>query len=115
MQLSINAQEITVKWAENLSVQALADYVQDQNLELVLEDYAFMEKVGELPITLPSNNEDIRTEAGDIILYQGRKLVIYYDRNHYSLTPIGKIQGMSKIDIQELLGWPKTVRIRLTN
>ena len=46
----------------------------------------------------------MNTDAGDIILYQGRQFVIYYDRNSYSLTPLGKITGMTKAELQALVG-----------
>ena len=46
----------------------------------------------------------MNTDAGDVILYQGRQFVIYYDRNSYSLTPLGRITGMAKAELQALLG-----------
>lgn len=46
----------------------------------------------------------IMNDAGDVILYQGRQFVIYYDRNSYSLTPLGRITGMAKAELQALLG-----------
>lgn len=55
-----------------------------------MSDYAGMEKGADLGVTLPQNNQQMNTTAGDIILYQGRTLVIYYDTNSWSLTTIGK-------------------------
>ena len=69
-----------------------------------MSDYAGFEKGAPLPETLPQNNEPMNTDAGDIILYQGRQFVIYYDRNSYSLTPLGKITGMAKAELQALVG-----------
>ncbi|MDE7247687.1 MAG: hypothetical protein K2N43_07345, partial [Lachnospiraceae bacterium] len=42
--------------------------------------------------------------AGDIILYQGRTLTIYYDTNSWSLTPIGKIDDVDAEELREALG-----------
>ncbi len=53
---------------------------------------------------MPQNNEQMHPDAGDIILYQGKQFVIYYDANSWSLTPLGKISGMTKAELQALLG-----------
>ena len=69
-----------------------------------MSDYAGMEKGADLGITLPQNNEQMNTQAGDIILYQGRTFVIYYDTNSWSLTPIGKIDNVDAEKLREALG-----------
>ena len=74
------------------------------DVTLDMSDYAGFEKGAPLPETLPQNNEPMNTDAGDIILYQGRQFVIYYDKNNWSLTPLGKITGMTKAELQALLG-----------
>ena len=69
-----------------------------------MSDYAGFEKGAPLPETLPQNNEQMNTDAGDIILFQGKQFVIYYDTNSWSLTPLGKITGISKSELRDLLG-----------
>ena len=69
-----------------------------------MSDYAGMEKGADLGVTLPQNNQQMNTTAGDIILYQGRTLVIYYDTNSWSLTPIGKIKDLDEVLLKETLG-----------
>ena len=66
--------------------------------------YAGFEKGGPLPRALPQNNTPMDTDAGDIILYQGRQFVIYYDKNSWSLTPLGKITGLDGASLRALLG-----------
>lgn len=73
-------------------------------LTIEMSDYAGMEKVGPLGTNLPTNDEQLNTQAGDLILYQGDKLVIYYGTNSWSLTRIGKINGASEQELRELLG-----------
>lgn len=65
-----------------------------------MSDYANMEKGADLGVTLPQNNVQMNTQAGDVILYQGRTIVIYYDTNSWRLTPIGKNRqcGPQKIE-----------------
>ena len=69
-----------------------------------MDDYSGFEKVGDLPEALPENNEELNTDAGDLILYQGKEFVIYYDQNSWSLTKLGHIDNISKEELQELLG-----------
>ena len=90
--------------ADNSSVDALKELMGDGSLTLNMSDYAGMEKNSDLGITLPQNNEQMNTQAGDIILYQGRTFVIYYDTNSWSLTPIGKIDNVDAEELREALG-----------
>ncbi|MDE6675193.1 MAG: DUF362 domain-containing protein, partial [Acetatifactor sp.] len=76
----------TATLAENSSVDALKELMADGPLTLNMSDYANMEKGVDLGTTLPQNNEQMNTQAGDIILYQGRTFAIYYDTNSWSLT-----------------------------
>ena len=69
-----------------------------------MSDYASMEKVGPIGASLPTNDEQISTGAGDIILYQGNSLVIYYDTNSWSFTRIGKIEDVTQEELLEALG-----------
>ena len=76
----------------------------DGPLTLQMSDYAGMEKVADLGVTLPQNNQQMHTTAGDIILYQGRTFVIYYDTNSWSLTPVGKILDTDAETLRKALG-----------
>ncbi|MBQ9493083.1 MAG: hypothetical protein IJR54_05040 [Oscillibacter sp.] len=102
--LTVAGQPLTVEWADNSSVDALRELLRKGDLTLEMSDYAGFEKGAPLPETLPQNNQQMNTDAGDVILYQGRQFVIYYDTNRYSLTPLGKITGISKAELQALLG-----------
>jgi hypothetical protein len=63
-----------------------------------------MEKVGPLGMDLPRNDEQITAEAGDIILYQGSALVIYYAPNSWNFTRLGKINNVTAEELREILG-----------
>ena len=89
---------------DNSSVDALKELMADGPLALNMSDYAGMEKGADLGVTLPQNNVQMNTQAGDIILYQGRTLVIYYDTNSWSLTPIGKMENIDPEELREVLG-----------
>ena len=69
-----------------------------------MEDYASMEKVGSLGTSLPRNDRPTTTSAGDLILYQGHNLVLYYDVNSWNFTRLGKIEGVSGKELLDALG-----------
>ena len=53
---------------------------------------------------LPRDDEQITTEAGDIILCQGSALVIYYAPNSWNFTRLGKIDNLTVEELREILG-----------
>lgn len=104
MKIQVGDTTFTATLAENSSVDALKELMEDGSLILNMSDYANMEKGADLGVTLPQNNEQMNTQAGDIILYQGRTFVIYYDTNSWSLTPIAKIDNVDAEELREALG-----------
>ena len=104
MKIQVGDTVFTATLAENSSVDALKEMMADGPLTLNMSDYAGMEKSADLGVTLPQNNEKMNTQAGDIILYQGRTFVIYYNTNSWSLTPIGKIDKVDAGELREALG-----------
>ena len=104
MKIQVGDTTFTATLAENSTVDALRELMADGSLTLNMSDYANMEKNADLGVTLPQNNEQMNTQAGDIILYQGRTFVIYYDTNSWSLTPIGKIDNVDAEELRAVLG-----------
>lgn len=90
--------------ADNASVEALKELLAKGPLTINMSDYAGMEKVGPIGTDLPRNDEQISTGAGDIILYQGNSLVIYYDTNSWNFTRIGKIEGVTGEELLDAFG-----------
>ena len=84
----------------NSSTEALVAQLQQGNITYEAHDYGNFEKVGPLGYMFPENNEQITTVPGDLILYQGSNLCIYYDTNSWSFTRIGKLDNMSQADIK---------------
>ena len=94
----------TATLVDNSSSQALLEQLAKGDITVEMEDYANMEKVGSLGIRLPRNDKQTTTGPGDIILYQGHNLVIYYDTNSWSFTRLGKINNASQADLKAALG-----------
>lgn len=95
---------LTATLADNSSAEALKKLLASHPLTISMSDYGDFEKVGELGSTLPRNDETIATEAGDLILYQGSRFVIYYDTNIWDFTRLGKIDSVSAGELREILG-----------
>lgn len=95
---------LTAQLADNSSAEALKELLRDKPLTINMSDYSNFEKVGSIGTTLPRNDEQITTEPGDLILYQGNSFVIYYDTNSWSFTRLGKINNATKEDLIKILG-----------
>ena len=104
MYITVNEVKLTVKMEDNSSAQALKSLLEKGDITVDMKDYAGFEKVGFLPQSLPRNDSQINTQAGDIILYNGNQFVIYYGTNSWSLTRLGKIQNVTPAQLRQLLG-----------
>ena len=89
---------------DNSSAKAFIEKLNSGPITVDMHDYGNFEKVGELPWELPRNDEDITTVPGDIILYLGKRIVIYYDENTWDFTRIAKIGNTSKEELLAALG-----------
>ncbi len=90
MYISINGNKLEVTLAENSSVDALVEILKKNDIIYSANDYGDFEKVGDIGYSLPQNNARITTQAGDVILYQGRSICLYYGANSWNFTRIGK-------------------------
>lgn len=104
MKITVGNTTFTATLADNSSAAALKELLMESPLTINMSDYGNMEKVGPVGMSLPQNNEQITTGAGDIILYQGNSLVIYYDTNSWNFTRLGKINEVTQEELKEVLG-----------
>lgn len=91
-------------FSDNSSADAFKELLKDGDITVDLRDYGNFEKVGSLGHTLPRNDVQITTAPGDIILYQGNQITIYYDTNSWSFTRLGKIEGVTKGELLSAFG-----------
>lgn len=91
--ISANGKSMTATFADNSSADAFRELISEAPLTVDMSDYGGFEKVGSLGHTLPTNDVSITTEPGDVILYLGNNITIYYDVNTWSFTRLGKIDG----------------------
>ncbi|MDE7161170.1 MAG: hypothetical protein K2N65_00255 [Anaeroplasmataceae bacterium] len=104
MYITINGNKIEVTLIKNSSVDALVELLKQGDITYTASDYGDFEKVGSLGHTLPTNNSQITTEPGDVILYSGNQIVLFYGSNSWSYTRLGKINGYSVSELETLLG-----------
>ena len=90
--------------ADNSSAMAFYELLEKGPVTIKMTDYGSFEKVGSLGTTLPRNDTQITTTAGDIILYQGNQITIYYDTNSWNFTRLGKVDGVSQAELKKILG-----------
>ena len=96
--------------ADNSSATAFYELLKKRPLTVDMNDYGNFEKVGPLGTKLPRNDTQITTQAGDIILYQGNQITIYYDTNSWNFTRLGKVVSTSsttsitQAELKKILG-----------
>ena len=99
-----NKHTLTATLYDNSSSRALVELLQKGAVTIDMHDFSNFEKVGELPVTLPRNDTPTNTDAGDLILYLGKRFVIYYDKNSWDFTPLGKVDDVTKAELKKILG-----------
>ncbi len=100
----VNDTSLKIKPADNSSAETLLELLKNGDVTVDMSDYGNFEKVGALGTVLPRNDEQITTEAGDVILYMGDRITIYYDVNTWNFTRLGKIQDITADELKNLLG-----------
>ena len=103
MQMRINGNPVTVAWENNDSVAALREMAKD-GLTIRMSMYGGFEQVGPIGRRLPSSDEQTSTSSGDIVLYSGDQLVVFYGSNSWAYTRMGHITNQTPEQMRELLG-----------
>lgn len=107
--LSINGSVLDVKWEENETVAELLAHVQNEKIMVYTSVYGVFEQVGSLPQSFSRNDARITTKPGDIVLYSGDQLVLFFGSNSWSYTKLGQINGLSPEELSALLGTDSAV------
>lgn len=114
MYIYINGNRLEAELAENSATQALVEILEERDIIYTARDYGGLEKVGDTGIDFPTQNERITTTVGDIMLYNGSQIVIFYGQNTWSYTRLGRIEGYTANSLRQLLGsGNKEVRLSL--
>ena len=104
LKMKIDGATVTVDWEENESVAALAELVKEKPLTIRMSMYGGFEQVGPLGTNLPRSDVQTMTQAGDIVLYSGNQIVVFYGSNSWSYTRLGHITDKTATQMKDLLG-----------
>ena len=103
MKMTIGETAVQVEWEKNESVDALRRLAKD-GLTIQLSMYGGFEQVGPIGQRLPSQDVQISTSSGDIVLYSGSQIVVFYGSNSWAYTRLGKITDKTPEELKKLLG-----------
>ena len=102
--LKVGGNTMTATLTDNEATRELTKLLEQGDITIRMSDYGGFEKVGALPQSLPTSNTQITTAPGDIMLYQGNQMVIFYGSNSWSYTRLGKIDGATVSNLRQFLG-----------
>ena len=109
LQMTIGSTPVSVDWEDNEAVEALKDLCRNQPLTIQMSMYGGFEQVGPIGTALPQNDMRTTTSAGDIVLYSGDQMVVFYGSNSWAYTRLGHITDKSAEDMADLLSNGDTV------
>ena len=104
LQMTIGQTPVKVDWEENEAVNALKALCQDGPLTISMSMYGGFEQVGSIGARLPGSDRQTTTRSGDIVLYSGDQLVVFYGSNSWAYTRLGHISDRSDTEMAALLG-----------
>lgn len=102
--MTIDGTEVSVAWEDNESVDAIRDLADSGGLEINMSMYGGFEQVGSIGQSISRNDKKITTKAGDIVLYSGNQVVVFYGSNSWAYTRLGRITDKTEQELAEMLG-----------
>ena len=103
MYITIGGRTEAVTLVNNSATQALVAKLQEASVTVTLNSSGGFEIWGALGFSLPTSNEHIDAQPGDVILYNGSNICMFYGTNSWSYTRLGKIDGLSESELRTFL------------
>lgn len=103
IKISIGGKTLPVAMEENDATKALVKELSVAPISYEADDYGGFEKVGELGFSLPASDSHFTTDPGDVMLYSGNQIVLFYGSNSWSYTRIGKMEYDNPDDLKSFL------------
>ena len=104
LKMTIGETPVEVEWEDNESVEALRGLCQNGPLTIQMSMYGGFEQVGSIGQRLPRNDSQTTTQSGDIVLYSGDQIVVFYGSNSWAYTRLGHVTDKSDEEMAQLLG-----------
>ncbi len=103
MIMKIGDTKVNVDWEDNQAVAALRDMAKGGDVIIQMSMYGGFEQVGSIGQSLPRDDKQTTTSSGDIVLYSGNQIVVFYGSNSWSYTRLGHISDKDEADMTDLL------------
>jgi len=103
MIMTIGDTKVNVEWEDNQAVEALRDMAKDGDITIQMSMYGGFEQVGSIGQSLPRDDKQTTTSSGDIVLYSGNQMVVFYGSNSWSYTRLGHISDKDEAEMADLL------------
>jgi len=103
MYITIDGRTEAVTLTNNSTTQALVAKLQEASVTVTLNSSGGFEIWGALGFSLPTSNEQINAQSGDIVLYNGSNICMFYGTNSWNYTLLGKIDGLSESELRTFL------------
>ena len=113
IKIAVNDEVLTVRLEQNVATEALVERLEEGEVVVEAREYGGFEKVGELGFRLPTQDAEMKTRPGDVMLYQGDQMTIFYGSNAWSYTKLGEVMGEAKGRLASILG-KGDVKLRLS-
>ena len=104
IKIKVNNNVLEVNLEDNEATKSLVERLKNGDISVNTNEYGGFEKVGNLGFSLPRNDKNITTSAGDIVLYQGNQISLFYNSNSWSYTKLGRVQNISSRELKDILG-----------
>ena len=101
--ITIDNKTLSVELVDNAATQTLVTALQEGDITYEAHDYGGFEKVGALGRSLPTSDTQTTTQAGDVILYSGNQIVLFYGSNSWSYTRLGRIEYSTQAELESFL------------
>lgn len=103
MNITIDGVTKSVTLVDNGATQALVARLQESPVTVTLNSSGGFEIWGALGFSLPTSNEQITAQPGDVILYNGSNICLFYGSNSWSYTRLGHIDGLTESELRTFL------------
>ena len=103
MIMMIDGTKVNVEWEDNQAVERLRDMAEDGDITIQMSMYGGFEQVGSIGQSLPRDDKQTTTSSGDIVLYSGNQMVVFYGSNSWSYTRLGHISDKDEAEMADLL------------
>ena len=103
MIMKIGDTKVNVDWEDNQAVAALRDMAREGDVTIQMSMYGGFEQVGSIGQSLPRDDKQTTTTSGDVVLYSGNQMVVFYGSNSWSYTRLGHISDKNTEDMTDLL------------